>query len=368
MEALILSCGTGGGHNAAASAVKEELRRRGHHVTMLNPYKLHSSRLSKRIDKAYIVVAQRALRLFGVIYFIGNMYRRLPWRSPVYFINRRMAETMNSYLREHPADVVIMTHLFPGEILTGMQDQGMSVPKTILVATDYTCIPFMEECVCDAYVIPSEELLGEFKARGIPAEKTYPLGIPVSRRFRTDLDRKEARKALGLDADKRYLLVAGGSIGAGKLKKALKILRKAIRNTDFRLIVICGSNEPLRKDLEKNYGREAVVIGYTDQMALYLKACDLYFTKPGGLSTTEAAAAKGPLVLLPPIPGCESRNLSFFTRAGMAVPAELSVHGMRKTISWFRSERNQKKMCQNQAEGIHRDAAEKICDLAEKIT
>ena len=38
MEALILSCGTGGGHNSAGIAVKEELLLRGHHVTMLNPY------------------------------------------------------------------------------------------------------------------------------------------------------------------------------------------------------------------------------------------------------------------------------------------------------------------------------------------
>ena len=30
MDALILSCGTGGGHNAAGYAVREELERRGH--------------------------------------------------------------------------------------------------------------------------------------------------------------------------------------------------------------------------------------------------------------------------------------------------------------------------------------------------
>ena len=101
--------------------------------------------------------------------------------------------------------------------------------------------------------------------------------------------------------------------------------------------------------------------------SLYLKACDLYFTKPGGLSTTEAAVAQGPLVLLPPIPGCESRNRTFFTRAGMAVSAELSLHGMRKTISWFESDRNREKMFQNQAAGIPGDAAERVCDLAEGI-
>lgn len=40
MDALILTCGTGGGHNSAAKAVKEEMERRGHHVHLMNPYML----------------------------------------------------------------------------------------------------------------------------------------------------------------------------------------------------------------------------------------------------------------------------------------------------------------------------------------
>ena len=35
MDALILTCGTGGGHNSAAKAVKEEMERRGHHVHLM---------------------------------------------------------------------------------------------------------------------------------------------------------------------------------------------------------------------------------------------------------------------------------------------------------------------------------------------
>lgn len=50
MDALILSCGTGGGHNAAGTAIAEELKRRGHRVTMFNPYTLHSKRLAKGIN------------------------------------------------------------------------------------------------------------------------------------------------------------------------------------------------------------------------------------------------------------------------------------------------------------------------------
>ena len=40
MRVLILSCGTGGGHNAAASAMKEALEARGHSADVLNPYTL----------------------------------------------------------------------------------------------------------------------------------------------------------------------------------------------------------------------------------------------------------------------------------------------------------------------------------------
>ena len=49
MEALILSCSTGGGHNAAAAAVKGELEKRGHHVTMMDPYELVSRKLAEEI-------------------------------------------------------------------------------------------------------------------------------------------------------------------------------------------------------------------------------------------------------------------------------------------------------------------------------
>ena len=46
MDALILSCGTGGGHDAAGKAVREELIRRGHRAVMMNPYVLRGQGLA----------------------------------------------------------------------------------------------------------------------------------------------------------------------------------------------------------------------------------------------------------------------------------------------------------------------------------
>ena len=57
-------------------------------------------------------------------------------------------------------------------------------------------------------------------------------------------------------------------------------------------------------------------------MNLYMKACDVLFTKPGGLTSTEGAVVGIPMVHTEPIPGCETANRKFFGRLGMSVSAK----------------------------------------------
>ena len=47
--------------------------------------------------------------------------------------------------------------------------------------------------------------------------------------------------------------------------------------------MICGNNEKVREQLEKRFegDRSVSIIGYTDQMPLYMAAADLVYTKPG---------------------------------------------------------------------------------------
>ena len=227
MNVLILSCGTGGGHNAAGAAVQKQLQKQGHQVVMINPYQLKSNRLAGVIDKVYIGLVQKNSTLFGFVYRLGELYRRLPFPSPVYYINRKMAYILQEYLLRQPADVIITPHLYPAEIITNMKKMGMEVPLSIFVATDYACIPFTEETDCDDVVIPSEKLIPEFRKYGIPKEKLYPLGIPTTDTGVERISPEEAKRQLGLDSAKEYLLIAGGSMGAGALEEVVEILYRA---------------------------------------------------------------------------------------------------------------------------------------------
>lgn len=368
MKAIILSCSTGGGHDAAGRAVKEELERRGHKAVMLNPYSLKSKRTANIINQVYIKTVQKAPRVFGAVYAIGNAYRRLPFRSPVYFVNGGMAKRLAGLFEKEAPDIVIMPHVFPAEIITNMKNKGMAVPKTVFVATDYTCIPFTEETDCDAYIIPSDRLTNEFIGRKIPKDRLYPFGIPVSRRFSQPLSRDAAADTLGLDKSKRYILLSGGSMGAGKLIWAIKILYDMFKNDEnTRLIVMCGSNEWLYKKLNKHYSRRIIAVKYTDKAAEYMRLADIYITKPGGLSSTEGAVMGVPTVHILSIPGCETKNMRFFGETGMSIPVKRLGKQLAVSVKKLETAAEREKMTENQQKYINKNAAADICSLAEKL-
>ena len=365
VDALIMTCGTGGGHNAAARAMQEELERRGHRARVLNPYTLHSDALARRIDRTYVAMAQRAPDLFGAAYSLGNAYRRLPFRSPVYHVNSGMARLLRQELEAHPCDVILCTHLFPAEIITQMKRRGMAVPPCIFIATDYVCIPFTEETDCDAYVIPAADLAGDFIRRGLPRARLQPLGIPVSSAFETDVSRDEARRVLGLEEEGRLALISGGSMGASQIGAIARRLHAC--GGAWRAVIICGSNERLRDELTAGYGESFRILGQTDQMALYMKACDVYITKPGGLSSTEAACAGVPLVHMAPIPGCETLNRRYFTARGMSLALDSPEEELLPLLSRLTEGGEAAAMARSQREHLPRGAAGRIADLAETM-
>ncbi len=370
MDALILSCATGGGHNAAGRAVQEEMLRRGHSAVMMDPYSLAGPHVERAVDNGYIRLAQRTPHLFGMIYRLGDGYRRLPGHSPVYHVNKLMRGRMQAFLDAHHFDVILMPHVYPGEILTAMRDAGLRLPPLIFIATDYACIPFTEETACDRYITPTCLLDSDFIRHGIPAERLAPCGIPVQRAFREDITREDALKRLGLDPAKRYLLLSGGSIGAGQIGEALRILQRYLHaHPDTQLTVICGNNGHLLASLQAEYGREPQIslLSSTNQMALYMKGCDVFMSKPGGLSSTEAAVSGTPLIHLSPIPGCETKNMRFFAEQGMSIAVGAQLSRLLPALEQLRDPAAAAQMRARQRNCINPRAAEEICTLAENL-
>ena len=360
MKALILSCNTGGGHNSAAKAIAEELISHGEEAYVLDYLCLAGKGISKLVGDGYVQIVKKTPLLFGLIYKLGILISRITRKSPVYYVNGRMAKYLRSYLKEHPADVLIMPHLYPAETITYMKRKGMDLPVTIAVMTDYTCIPFWEETDCDHYILPHEALRKSCIKKGIPNEKIQTFGIPVAKNCQLKISKAESLKKLGLEVNQKYFLIVGGSMGAGDF---IELIQKLISSTDSeQILAICGNNRKAERKLKKKFKEESrvIVLGFTDQMPLYLRACDVVFTKPGGLTSTEAAVIRVPIIHTAPIPGCETINRRFFMRAGMSSSA-ITVKGqVSKGIRLMNDLNAQKKMVNRQAKEIHGDAAEQL--------
>lgn len=369
MDALILSCGTGGGHNAAGTAVKQELESRGHHAVMLDPYDLVSHKLAIKVGKTYIRIAQCLPRVFGFIYLLGALVRRLPGKSPVYYANIPVAKRLMAYLEDHSFDVIIMPHLFPAEMVTYLKRLGIKLPLMVFVATDYECIPFTEETECDYYVVPGKAQIDAFVRRGISNKSIRPLGIPVSGAFGKNIDRRKAREYLGLDSDTFYVLVTGGSIGAGNIEKTIRYLTIWMeeKQPGGKIIVVCGNNDRLYNRLKQKNTERLLLIRRTDRMALYMRACNVFISKPGGLSSTEAATVGVPFIQTAPIPGCESKNMRYFSEKGMSLAVRHPSRQLANAMDQLCVQENAERMFQKQREGIPKEAGKRICDWLEML-
>lgn len=313
MKILILSCDTGEGHNAAGRAVKEAAELRGHKADMLDMFLLSGKRTAHAVGGAYVGIVKHTPRLFGFLYKLGMLISSPRRKSPVYYANALLAKRLAAYIEEHGYDAVVTPHLYPAETLTRMKKKGLLSIPSAAIGTDYTCIPFWEDTELDCYFIPHEDLADEYVNRGIPREKLLPCGIPVGQSFNRETRRDEARSKCHLPPDVTIYLVMSGSMGFGKLAIFAAELALGCKNGEH-IIIICGNNEKIYKILKKefHFNSRVHILGYTSHVSLYMDACDVIFTKPGGLTSTEALVKNIPIVHTAPIPGCETANRNFF--------------------------------------------------------
>lgn len=322
MKILLLTCSTGEGHNSAAYALHEYFDLQGIESAVVDTLSLVNAAVSRKASDVYLFSTRT--KMFRLLYNAGEVVRNFHSRSPVYLANKLYCGRLMEYIDEQGFDTVICVHLFPAEAITALKNSGKLKAVTMFVMTDYTCIPFMEETCLDYYIVPHRHLLEECASRGIPREKLLPLGIPVRPSFYFRQPREEARATTrrlfgnDINQDVPWLMVMSGSMGFGNVNLLIREIVK--EETDKVVFAVCGANAALEKDLHREFEscRNVVVIGFTTRISLLMDACDVIFTKPGGLSSTEAAAKNIPIVHTDPIPGCETHNALFFHYHGMS--------------------------------------------------
>lgn len=318
MNLLILTCSTGGGHNVTAEAIADHFSARGHNCTIIDCLEFLPTLTAKILSEGHIFLYRKAPKLFGIGYRFEENHDTKLIRAQ--FMSCAKAFTKRA--KELGCDATISSHPFAALITTAAKRKcGLDVPN-FFVATDYTCCPGVSDTEQDLYFIPHKELTETFVRCGLSRENLIPSGIPVRPAFYQKLPQDQARDRLQLPQTGKLLLLSCGSMGAGPMQTLAVLLDQALAPND-QLAVICGTNEKLLRSLsKKNLSNRVRLLGFTDQIDLYMDAADLILTKPGGISTTEALTKRLPLVYVDAVPGCETRNLEFIVSRGYASTAK----------------------------------------------
>ncbi len=361
----------GEGHNSAAKALLEYFTLQHVECEMLDTLSLVSQQVSQTAADLYVFTTKSSL--FEMLYKAGSLITNPKVKSPVYMGNKLYCEKLHRYIMDNHFDTIICTHLFPAEALTALRRAKEPPRKTLFVMTDYTCIPFVEETQLDAYIVPHEHLIEECVSRGLPRTKLYPYGIPVRQAFYSkqsrDTARTECRQLFGdhLDPSQPWMLVMSGSMGFGNIQALVKELLNSCKE-NIRLFLVCGNNENLRETLTDEFGSnpQLSILGFTDRISTLMDACDVLFTKPGGLSSTEAAAKNIPMIHTAPIPGCETQNAHFFLYHNMAYSSTDVKEQVRRALLLCHNPAYRGAMQLSQHANINYNCCRDILELARK--
>lgn len=325
MKILILTASTGQGHNQAANSLSKAYMSKNHEVVIFD-FIPEEKRLQKLlIVEGYEFLAKNLPRLYGRLYKITDT--KLANKSLNLLLTpiKNMVHKKISF--ENP-DLIIGTHPFAVKLMEKLKSTDINIPF-ISVVTDFKAHYTYVSTAVDAYITATEYTKNTLVMRRVPENKIYPVGIPIRKDF---LYRSNEKKN-----DTFTVLIMGGSMGLNGIEASLAELIK--NSNPLNIIVICGKNEILKKNLLNKFGNQRgnkniEILGFTKDIPYYMEKSHVLITKPGGLTVSEAIAKKLPLILPFAIPGQEQENLDFLESIGGAVALK-SVKDLNSTINKF---------------------------------
>ncbi len=278
---LVIACGGTGGHLFPGLAVAEEWTARGGRVLLLVSEKKIDREASRKYD-AY---------RFETIPALPKPPTLSPKMLPFVWAVWRTIGRCRGLLRDFGADAVLgmggFTSLPP--VVAGRK---LGLPGFV---HDSNALPGkanrMTARWCDRVLLGFEAAKAHF-----PGRDCVVTGTPVRAELNELPPRSEAAAKWGLDADKKTLLVMGGSQGARKLNS---LVAGAELPQGVQVLHIAGPGDEERVRAEAGEREGYRVVGFCNDMPAAYAVADAVLARSGASSMTELAHLGLPSILVP---------------------------------------------------------------------
>jgi UDP-N-acetylglucosamine:LPS N-acetylglucosamine transferase len=325
---LMVSASVGAGHDGAARELTARLEADGFEVTSHDFLDLLPSGLGRFFRTGYAWQLRVVPDSWGCLLVALQRHAALSWlvaKVVGLVAARRVRAVVGS-----DVDAVVSTYPLASQALGRLRRTGRITAPVVTFLTDMSVHRLWVAEGVDAHLalheIPAEEA-ARLGARGVRVS-----GPAVSPTFHpSTTGRRSARARFGLPAHAPLALVVAGSWGVGDIESTVDDIARCGLVTP---VVACGRNDALRERLTRT--GTAIALGWTDDMPMLVRSCDVVVQNAGGLSSLEALASGVPVVTYRCLPGHGLTNAQALDEAGWAVwirtPQELSA-GLKSALT-----------------------------------
>lgn len=281
---FIISGGGTGGHIYPAVAIANELKSRFPEAEFLFVGAKDKMEMQKVPHAGYAI---RGL-------WISGIQRKLTLDNVMFPL--KLASSMwNSFkiIKSFKPDVVIGTGGFASGAVLKVASM-LNIPTVIQEQNSYPGITNKllakkANKICVAY---------ENLERFFPKDKMILTGNPVRQDLINEASKSEAIAYFKLDANKKTLLVLGGSLGARRINQLIEKELDFLLSQNIQIIWQCG--KLYLNDYSKYNEKENVqVVAFIDRMDLVYAAADVVISRSGASSVSELCIVGKPTIFIP---------------------------------------------------------------------
>jgi 1,2-diacylglycerol 3-beta-galactosyltransferase len=329
---VMLMSDTGGGHRAAAEAIREALHRAygadNMQVTLVDVFRTYSPYPFNKAPEFYTWLIKNSKSGWAIGYQILNSKQGAWLMRQFMYRYMNMQGGLDRLLDEHPADVIVSVHgLVSGPLMHALQRRPQRPPYLTVVTDLVSTFATWYDQRDDLCIVPTQGALERGIHYGMPAEKMRVIGLPVNPRFGDALKSKaSARRELGWREDLTAILMVAGGDGMGPVYETAKAIDA--KRLNCQLTVICGRNAELKARMDATPWNGVVrAEGFTTNMPTFMAAADVLITKGGPGTISEACIAGLPMIISDAIPGQETGNVEHIVKhnAGVFAPEPQKV-------------------------------------------
>ena len=291
----------GGGHRSAANALRLVIdQQQRWQVDLIN-----LQQLLEPIDVVRKLTGLRTEDLYNLMLkknWTLGMSHLLPFlHALIRFRHDDMVPLVERRLRENRPDILVSVIPHFNRVLRDSFGRANPSASFVTILTDLADYPphFWIEPQEQHFICGSDRAIEQARAAGMDEHYVHKVsGMILHPRFYQPLalDRSLGREDLGLDPYLSTGLVMFGGQGSSSMAEIAERLDESA--LDLQLIFICGRNERLKCQLAQGRHKlRRLVIGYTNNIPIYMYLSDFFIGKPGPGSLSEALHMKLPVIV-----------------------------------------------------------------------